>query len=134
MPHVGGDHILIEANGTHNAERGEGGHATAQEREKCDTRSPVAAPDPTVRRMHTTRSHIREYGATEGCPGCKGTEAGRSMPHDNEWRMTRARMEQNEDGREGLKKGEPRQDRHLEKAVTRSVEEDPELRRAEGGA
>ena len=42
----------------------------------------------------------------------------------------RARMEQNEDGRE-LKKEEPRQDRHLEKAVMRSVEDDPELRRVE---
>ena len=35
------------------------------------------------------------------------------------------------EGREGLKKEEQRQDRHLEKAVMRSVEEDPELRRAE---
>ena len=42
-------------------------------------------------------------------------------------------MEQNkaEDGREGLKKGQQRQGRHLERAVARSVEEDPALRRAE---
>ena len=44
---------------------------------------------------------------------------------------TRARMEQDEDGRDGLKKEEQWQDRHLEKAVMRRVEEDPELRRAE---
>ena len=67
--------------------------------------------------MHITRSHIREYGATEGCPGCKGIEAGRSMPHNNECRTrTRARVEQSEEGREGLKKEEQRQDRHLEKS------------------
>ena len=41
-------------------------------------------------------------------------------------------MEQSEDGCEGLKKEEQRQDRHLEKAVMRSVnDDDPELRRAE---
>ena len=40
-------------------------------------------------------------------------------------------MQQSEDGREGLKKEERRQDRHLEKAVMRSVEEDTELWRAE---
>ena len=61
----------------------------------------------------------------------QGIEAGRSMPH-NECRIRRrARMEVNEDGCEGLQKKELRQDRHLEKAVMRSVEEDPELRRAE---
>ena len=38
--------------------------------------------------------------------------------------------EQNEDGRERLKKVEQRQDRYLEKAVMRSVDEDPEHRRA----
>ena len=81
---------------------------------------------------YITRSHIREYGATEGCPECKWIEAGRSMPHNNECRMRiRARMLQNEDGREGLKKEEQSQDRHLKKAVMRSAEEDPELRHAE---
>ena len=35
-------------------------------------------------------------------------------------------MKQNEDGREALKKEEQRQDPHLQKAVMRSVEEDPE--------
>ena len=54
------------------------------------------------------------------------------MPHNNECRSRmRARLEQNEDGREGLKTEGQRQDRHLEKAVLRSVEGDPELRRAE---
>ena len=54
------------------------------------------------------------------------------MPHNNECRMRiRSRMEQGEDGREGLKKEEQRQDRHLEKAVMRSVSDDRELRRAE---
>ena len=71
----------------------------------CQHRSAVAAPDPTVRRMYITRSHIREYGATEGCPGCKGIEVGRSAPYNNECRMRiRARMEQDEDYGEGLKK------------------------------
>ena len=42
-----------------------------------------------------------------------------------------SRMEQSEHGREGLKKEERRQDRHLEKGVMRSVGDDPELRRAE---
>ena len=65
-------------------ERGEDEHAQVQEREKGDTPSTVAAPDPTVRRMH-----IREFSATEGCPECKGIEAGRSMPHNNECRMRR---------------------------------------------
>ena len=64
--------------------------------------------------------------------GCKGIEAGRPMPHNNEFRTRiRARMEQNEEGREGLKKEEQRQDRHLEKAVMRSVNGDPELSRVE---
>ena len=43
----------------------------------------------------------------------------------------RARIDLNEEGREGLKKEEPRHDRHVEKAVMRSVEEDPALRCAE---
>ena len=71
VPGVGGDHIPIEANGTRHAERGEDEHVPAPERESCDTRSTVAAPDPTVRMMYITGSHIREYGATEGFPGCK---------------------------------------------------------------
>ena len=40
-------------------------------------------------------------------------------------------MEQDEDGREGLRKVQQRQDRHLEEAVARSVDEHPALRRAE---
>ena len=40
-------------------------------------------------------------------------------------------MEETEEGREGLKKEEQRQDRHFEKAVMRSVDDDPELRHAE---
>ena len=53
------------------------------------------------------------------------------MPHNNERRvMTRVRMEQSEEGREGPKKEEQRQDWHLEKAVMRSVNDDPELSRA----
>ena len=39
-------------------------------------------------------------------------------------------MEQSEEGREGLKAEEERQDRHLEKAVMRSVSSDPDLSRA----
>ena len=61
-----------------------------------------------------------------------GIETGRSMPHNNECRTRiRTRLEQDEDGREGVKKEQQRQDRHLEKAVARSVEEDPALRPAE---
>ena len=37
------------------------------------------------------------------------------MPHNNDCRKIRARME-NEEGREGLKREEQRQDRHFEKA------------------
>ena len=40
-------------------------------------------------------------------------------------------MEQSEEGCEGLKKKEQRQDRHLERADLRSVERDPELKRAD---
>ena len=40
-------------------------------------------------------------------------------------------MEQIEEGREGLEAEEERQDRHLEKAVMRSVSSDPDLSRAE---
>ena len=53
----------IEANGSRHAERGEDEHAPAQEREKCDTRPTVAAPDPMY--IYITRSHIRDYGATD---------------------------------------------------------------------
>ena len=54
------------------------------------------------------------------------------MPHNNECRTRmKARMEQSEEGREGLKKEDQRQDRHLEKAVMRSVSDDLELSRAE---
>ena len=75
--------------------------------------------------MYITRAHIRDYGAAEACPGCKGIKTGKSMPHSNECRMRiRSRMEQSEDSRERLKKEEQRQDRHLEKAVMRRVEKD----------
>ena len=40
-------------------------------------------------------------------------------------------MEQDEDGREGLKREQQRQDRHLEKVVARRVEEDTALRGTE---
>ena len=70
-----------------------------------------------------TRRHTKEYGATEGCPRCKGTEQGRSMPHNNECRLRiKARMEQSEEGRDGLKKEEQRQDRHHERGDMRSIE------------
>ena len=74
VPGMGRDHIPIEANGSRNAERGEDEHTPAQEREKCDTRPTVDTLDTTVRRMYITRSHIREYGFTEGCPGCLGSK------------------------------------------------------------
>ena len=96
-----GDHISIEANGTRRAELGEDERVPAQDREECDTRTTVAAPDPTVWRMYKARSHIREHGATEECPGCKGIETGRSVPHNQKcWVRTRMRVEQNEDGLE----------------------------------
>ena len=124
--------LLLKSTGQGMPRRGEDEHAPAPEREKRDTRPTVAAPSPTVRRLCTTRSHIREDGATEGCPRCKGIEAGRSRPRNNECRTRiRAREEQSEEGREGLKKEEQRQERHLEKAVMRSVSDDPELSRAE---
>ena len=123
VPSAGKDHIPTEVKGTKHAERGEDEHAPARERKKCDVRPTVATPEPTVRRMHMTRTHTREYGATEGCPRCKGIEAGRSMPHNNECKMKiKARMEQSEEGREGLKNEEQRQDRHLERGDRRSVE------------
>ena len=79
-----------------------------------------------------TRSHIREYGATEGRPGWKGIETVRSMPHNNDCRKRiRARMEESEEGRERLKNEEQRQDRHFEKDVKRSVNDDPEFKRVE---
>ena len=40
-------------------------------------------------------------------------------------------MEEHEKGREGPKREEQRQDRHFEKAVMRSADGDPELRRSE---
>ena len=63
---------------------------------------------------------------------CKGIETGKSMPHTNDCRKRiRARMEENEEGREGLKREEQRQDQHFEKAAMRGADDDPELRRAE---
>ena len=51
--------------------------------------------------------------------------------HNNECRMRNmTKMEEDEDGRERLKKEQQRQDRYLQKGVARSVEEDPALRRA----
>ena len=80
VPGAGGDHIPIEANGTKHAVRGEDEHAPAQHRR---VRSATLA--------HPDRERKRR----------KGIAAGRSMPHNNECRMMlRARMEQNEDGRE----------------------------------
>ena len=60
MPGAGGDHIPIEANGARRADLGEDEHVPVQEREECDTRTPAAAPDPTVTRMSVTRAHIGE--------------------------------------------------------------------------
>ena len=61
----------------------------------------------------------------------QGIATSRSMPHNNECRMwIRTSMEQSVDGSQGMK-GPQRQDRHLEKAVARSVEEDPAFRLAE---
>ena len=124
MPGGGGDHIATEANGARRAELEEYEHVPAQEREECDTRTAVAALDPTVRIIHVTRANITEYGATEECQGCNGIAMDRSMPHNNECRMRiRTSMEQDEDdGRVGWKKQQQRQDRHLEKVVARSVE------------
>ena len=54
------------------------------------------------------------------------------MQHYSDFRKRiRARMEEHEEGREGLKREEQRQDRHFEKAVMRSADGDPELRRPE---
>ena len=77
VPGTGGDHTPIEVNGTKHAEHGEDEHALAREREKSDTRSTVAASDPTVRTMYRASWHIREHGASEGCPGCRRPEMAR---------------------------------------------------------
>ena len=86
----------------------------------------VAAPDSIVENV--LKAHIRAYGATEGCPGCMGIATGRTMPHNDECRTRmRTRMDQSEDGREGWKREQHRPDEHLNKAVARSVKEDPAL-------
>ena len=73
VPGAGGDHIPTETNGTKHAERGEDEHARAREaREVWTLALTVAAPDPTVRRMYTTKSHIREYGATDDAQDARG--------------------------------------------------------------
>ena len=59
-------------------------------------------------------------------------QADQSMPHHNEYgTRIRARMEQREAGCERLKNEKQRQDRHFERAVMRSVSDDPELSRVE---
>ena len=60
---VQGNHIPIEVGGSRHAERGEDEHATAQEREKCDTQTTLAAPDPTVRttQFTVTDGACKEY-------------------------------------------------------------------------
>ena len=85
-------------------------------REKCDTRSTVATHDPTVRIMYITRSHIVCTPLQRDAQDAGGLKLA-DQSH------TTTRMEQDDDGREGLQKEE--------KAVMRSVEEDPEFRRAE---
>ena len=65
IPGVGGDHVPLEANEARHAELGENEHVPAQERGECDTRTTVAAPDRTLRRIYVT---FRACGVTEGCP------------------------------------------------------------------
>ena len=84
----------------------------------------IGTPNGVMSAMKVRRvAHQR----VQGCPGCKEIETGRSMPHNNKCRTRiRSIMEQS-----GLKKEVQRQDRSLEKAVMRSVNDDSELRRAE---
>ena len=92
------------------------------------TRSPVAA---TVRRMFVTRARIREHGATEWCPGCKGIE-GQCLTTTTECSMkTKTSTTQDADGRRWSKKEQQRRDRLLDKIVPKSIEKDPALWRIE---
>ena len=105
-----GDQILIEANVARHAEAKEEENMPVQERESGHQSA-----------HQSKRCH-------RGDPGCTGIGTGRSMPHNNEGgTRIKTRMEQSDDGREGLKREQQRLDRHLEKAVVRSVEEDPAL-------
>ena len=86
----------------------------------------VVATNPAVRRTCVTRGHIRTQEATEGCPGCKGFETGKSMPHKNACRLKIAEnIGQDKEGRDGLKREHQRQERHDEGGIARSVEHDP---------
>ena len=77
--------------------------------------------------VHTAHPHLRFFA--EFAPS---TESAKSMPHNNECRLRIVRrMEQDQEGREGLKREQQRQDRHLERAVARSTEEDPAVKRPE---
>ena len=84
-----------------------------------------------MRRLYITRSHVRECGAT----GMSRVQGDRSRQiNASQQRMQnedKGEMEQSEEGREGLEAEEQRQDRHLEKAVMRSVSSDPDPSRAE---
>ena len=54
------------------------------------------------------------------------------MPQNNDCRKRiRARMGESAEGHEGLEKEERRQDRYFEKAVMRSMDDDPDLQSAE---
>ena len=63
VPSTGKDHIPTEVNGTK--------HALAREREKCDARPIVAAPDPTVRGMYMTRTHTAPQRDDQDARGLK---------------------------------------------------------------
>ena len=110
MPGASGDLIPIEARGTNHAECGKDEHMPAQEREKCDTRSTGAAPDLAVGGMYITSSHIREYCAQHARGLKRADQCHTTM-------RIRARMEQNDDGGEGLKEEEEQMQERLEKSV-----------------
>lgn len=90
-------------------------------------------PDVDMKRMTIRVPMLEKYGYTDGCPGCRDVKAGKKYyVHNDECRRTlREKMARDLEGQQRLLKEDQRQQKHLEKAIERVIEEQPEIAQAQ---
>ena len=87
----------------------------------------VQAEDAPVRRMYVSKTLVKKYGPTNGCPGCRDTGS-RSVTHSEDCRQRmKELMAKDEEGKEHLKREDERQERHFPAEIEKQASQDPKV-------
>ena len=81
-----------------------------------------------MKKMYITQDMVMKYGITPGCPGCRNIgKSGVVIRHNDVCRdRMKAGMAKTDDGAEKLQREAQREQRHMDDAVMRQVDMNPD--------